>query len=238
MRGQVGLVFIVMCSALHLWPRSAEAVILINEVLADPPTVHGDANRDGASNTTQDEFVELVNTAADSVGLANWRLADAVKVRHVFSSGDAIPSRGFFVVFGGGAPQGFPHADVASSGTLSLNNAGDTLTLRDASGTLIDTFTYGTEGGHDTSLTRSPDAVGPFTLHVALNGVLFSPGTASDGSLNLPNPPHADAPTAPFNPDPRDPLDPPRSPIIPEPHACFLFGQGVLTLIAIRRRCS
>ena len=199
----------------------AAAAVLINEVLADPD---GDANRDGEVHSGRDEFVELVNIADSPISLAQWSLSDLVRVRHVFSDSAAIPSYGFFVVFGGGAPQGFAHAAVASTGSLALNNAGDTITLRDADTFFIDTLTYGREGGRNTSLTRSPDATGPFALHAAVNGFAFSPGTTLDGSTRLPGPPNL-------------PLtDPAGGPVVPEPSSFALVSLGLLGLPLIRRR--
>jgi hypothetical protein len=40
-----------------------QAAVVIDEVLADPPSGDtGDANRDGARKTYEDEFIELYNT--------------------------------------------------------------------------------------------------------------------------------------------------------------------------------
>ena len=166
-----------------MWQPRVEAAIVINEVLADPA---GDANGDGSVHSTRDEFVELVNTDPTSVSLANWTLSDLVQVRHVFADAASISDRGFFVVFGGGAPQGFTDFATASSGGLGLNNPGDTVTLRDASASLIDSFTYGPEGGMDVSLTRSPDATGSFVQHSSISSLTFSPGTTTDGLAALP----------------------------------------------------
>ena len=160
--------------------------MLINEVLADPSAIGGDANRDGIVSTLQDEFVELVNTAEGPISLSGWSLWDAVKVRHVFSSDATIPGWGFFVVFGGGSPQGFDHFAVSSQNGLSLNNDGDTISLFDAGGLGIDAFTYGAEGGLDAALTRFPDAVGRFSRHNLVAPRSFSPGATVDGRLTLP----------------------------------------------------
>jgi len=47
----------------------------------------------------------------------------------------------------------------------------------------------GEPGNNNNSLTRHPDgdtvSVDPFSQHVDVNGALFSPGTSTDGSLNL-----------------------------------------------------
>ena len=47
----------------------------------------------------------------------------------------------------------------------------------------------GSPGNNNNSLTRHPDgdtvSVDPFSQHIDVNGALFSPGTSTDGSLNL-----------------------------------------------------
>ena len=214
----------------------AEAVILINEILADPPALLGDANRDGMVSSTQDEFVELVNTAVDPVSLAGWTLSDDLKVRHVFALDAQLSGGGFFVIFGGGTPQGFAQAVAASTGGLSLNNSGDIVKLKDGSAVLIDSFVYGPEGGMDVSLTRSPDAVGPFVKHSTVNGIRFSPGTTVDGRFTL-FPPIAPQPSTP--PVVHEPLDPPpdapNSPVVPEPSAFVLFGSALAGCVGTRQ---
>ena len=197
-------------------PGSAEAVVLINEVLADPSTIFGDANGDGVISTTQDEFVELINTADDPVSLAQWTLSDAVQVRHVFSAGALIPAYGFFVVFGGGTPTGFANVATASTKTLGLNNSSDTVTLRDVLAVPVDGFTYGAAGGQDVSLTRFPDAEGLFVQHSSVSNRAFSPGTTVGGLRTLPH-------------------DSPDPPAIPEPSAFLLFGLGLCGFPRLRR---
>ncbi|MCB0765299.1 MAG: lamin tail domain-containing protein, partial [Flavobacteriales bacterium] len=162
--------------------------IRINEILADPDAIAGDANGDGIVNTSQDEFVEIINTGAAASDISDWTIRDGFGVRHTFPMGTNIPAGCSIIVFGGGSPTGsFGNALVqnASTGMLGLNNDGDVVELRDGSSTVVSAHTYGAEGGNNTSLTRDPDMTGNFVLHIAATGAggaLFSPGTLVDGS--------------------------------------------------------
>lgn len=164
-------------------------VWVINEILADPDASEGDANGDGTVNTTEDEFVEIVNNSGESQDISGWTLADGYSVRHTFPSGTVIPDQGAVVVFAGGTPAGsFGGAIVqtSSSGQLGLNNSGDTVTLNNGTAD-VTAYTYGSEGGDNQSLTRDPDITGPEPLvkhseATGSGGALFSPGTQIDGS--------------------------------------------------------
>ncbi|HUQ32902.1 MAG TPA: Calx-beta domain-containing protein [Pyrinomonadaceae bacterium] len=174
--------------------------VVINEVLADPPgDATGDANHDGAASTSDDEFVELVNSTGGGINISGWtvrtRSATTETVRHTFAANTTLPAGEAFVVFGGGtinaANGAFACAQVvkASSGGLSLTNTGLTVVIRDAADNLIAQFTYGgstgLNGGNDQSLTRSPDITGNFVQHTAATGAgprRFSPGTKVDGT--------------------------------------------------------
>ena len=220
----------VLWSAGLLAAAPTHAAILINELLADPPALTGDANRDGIVSTTQDEFIELVNTGAGSLSLTGWSLSDAVRVRHLFSDPSLIPAYGFFVVFGGGSPAGFAHAAIASTGTLSLNNAGDTVTLWDPDGVAMDALIYGPEGGHDVSLTRFPDATGAFIQHTSVGSAPFSPGATINGEAFFYQPPALPDPPAPLD------LPSPDAPTVPEPGSLFLLGSGWFTVLVLEKR--
>lgn len=218
---------------LWCWASPVGAAVLINEVLADPASLSGDANYDGLASVTQDEFVEMVNTGADAVSLAQWTLSDAIQARHTFTSADVIAGYGFFVVFGGGSPQGFAAAVTASTGTLGLNNGGDTVTMRDAGSLPIDVFTYAAEGGQDVSLTRLPDGQGPFVLHTSASQLPYSPGRTVDQADHLPFPAEDDEP---------DPIPAPNEgdrgghPAVPEPSSLTLLGVGAFGAASWRRR--
>ncbi len=175
-----------------LIPRAP--TVIINEYLADPaPGAPGDANGDGTTNATQDEFVEFVNTGATPADISGFTISDSLQVRFTVPAGKIIPPGEAAVVFGGGTPTG-SFGNAAANGLvfavggagLSLNNGGDTITLKDASNAVADTLTYGSaEGNADQSITRSPDITGAFVPHSTApgsGGRLFSPGARVNGS--------------------------------------------------------
>ena len=116
---------------------------LINEVLYDPESGDlGDANGDGTRDANGDEFIEFFNSGPE-MDVSGYSLSDASQVRHVFPAGTVVPLNGVLVLFGSGSPTGdFGGAVVqtASTGSINMNNAGDFVTLQDASGTIVLTF--------------------------------------------------------------------------------------------------
>lgn len=160
--------------------------IVINEILADPASgTNGDANGDGTRDSGDDEFVEIYNTGSTTIDISGFQIEDGFTTRHVVPAGTTLEPGVALVVFGGGTPTGIPGVvQTASTGSLSLNNSGDTVILTDDNGDPIVGQTYGDEGGDDESLTRSPDFTGDFVQHstaAGAGGALFSPGRTVDG---------------------------------------------------------
>ncbi|WP_075343957.1 lamin tail domain-containing protein [Tenacibaculum agarivorans] len=152
--------------------------IVINEINADPDSTNGDANGDGDSDTTEDEFVEIYNISGGPLDISGWVLADGASDRHVFPNGTIIPADETIVVFGGGTPVTVPGlVQTASTGSLGLNNTGDTITIKDESNNNIIVLTYGSAGSNQ-SIARNPDLTGSFVNHsnITSNPVLYSPG--------------------------------------------------------------
>jgi uncharacterized protein (TIGR03437 family) len=178
---------------------SALRDITINEILADPPDgLAGDANHDGVRDTTDDEFIELVNSTTRDLDLSNYQLqtrsltSPTDTLRHRFPPGTILPSSTAIVIFGGGSPNlnkptlvGFSPETTdplfggsqivnASSGGLSLTNSGAVITLRNSTGEIITSVAYGStqglRGDLNQSLTRAPDITGPLTLHSTAPG--------------------------------------------------------------------
>ncbi len=157
---------------------------VINEIHADPHPDDGDANGDGIVDTTQDEFVEIVNVTGHNVDISGWTVHDGVGARHTFPSGTVVGDQCAIVVFGGGNPAGdFGGAVVQTASGLGLNNSDETVSLQDTALRPQAVVSYGAEGGQDQSLARVPDITGDFALHGdAAAGVLFSPGTQLDAA--------------------------------------------------------
>jgi hypothetical protein len=183
---------------------TAEPVLLegliINEVMADPGDL--DANCDGTLDTIDDEYIEIVNTQKDAIDLSGATLSDEVSVRHVFGEDAWLAPAHVWVIFSAGTPtfDGSSLAlgehciewpanvtgHVASTGTLALNNLGDTLWLEDSSGTILASVSYGSEANDDQSLTRDPDlSTSSLVQHTLAGGSgrRLSPGTRVDGSV-------------------------------------------------------
>jgi hypothetical protein len=151
--------------------------IIVNEILANEP-----------GSNTAGEFVELVNVGGSSVDLSGWTISDATGVRHTFAAGASLAPGKAVVVFGAasGIPVGLSNAVAASTGGLNLGNSGDTVTVKNATGTSIDGYTYASSlaAADGVSMNRSPDATAGagFVLHNSLSGFTASAGKRVNGT--------------------------------------------------------
>ncbi|HEX8823327.1 MAG TPA: lamin tail domain-containing protein [Archangium sp.] len=159
---------------------ASPAKVIINEILANEP-----------GSATDGEFVELVNVGGTAIDISGWIILDATSARHTFASGTVLGAGKAIVVFGGtsGIPSGTTNAVVASTGTLSLNNSSDTVTVKTSSAknaTTINTYSYTSSltGQDGVSMNRSPDAsaTGGFVLHTGLSSLSASPGARVNGA--------------------------------------------------------
>jgi hypothetical protein len=156
---------------------SGPGQVILNEILA---------NEVGSDTGT--EFIELVNVGGTAVDISGWKLWDADAARHTFPSGTVLAPGQALVVFASGSaiPGGLSNAVAASTGTLSLNNTGDTVSLRNASKKTVTSYTYASSlaSTDGVSMNRSPDATaaGTFVLHTSVSTLSSSPGTRASGS--------------------------------------------------------
>lgn len=163
--------------AFTISPQSSPPAVFLNEILANEP-----------GSDVNGEFVELVNSGGGAADLSGWTISDATSVRHTFASGTSLGAGAAVVVFGGASaiPGGLTNAVAASTGTLGLGNSGDSVILKNASGTQVDATTYpsslsSTDG---VSMNRNPDgsSTGSWVLHTTLSSLSSSPGKRVDGS--------------------------------------------------------
>lgn len=161
---------------------------VINEIHPAPDAGEGDANGDGISDTENDEFIEVVNLTGAERDISNWALSDGTTVRHLFLPGTLVADNCAVVVFAGGGadlPESGALVQTASSGSLDLDDEGDTVSFSSEAGETLVRVTYGAAAAGGQSLVRSPDTEGDFLLHSEADGsggVSFSPGTLLDGS--------------------------------------------------------
>lgn len=191
MRRKVWLLIGVFVFWSHI---TAHGFVFINEILSDPPPgVTGDANNDGIRSSSSDEFIELYNSSNVDIDMSGWYLTDAVSTRHIFLNNTFFSPNSYFVIFGGGSPN-LPGLNwqIASSGSLGLNNSGDVLSLFTLSGDLVDVVTYGSLAASDQSIVRLDSTnQTDFILHSLINGAegkLFSPGESETPQILTPEP--------------------------------------------------
>ncbi len=156
------------------------AKVIINEILANEP-----------GSSTAGEFVELVNVGGTAIDISGWVIRDSSAVVHTFAAGTTLGAGKAIVVFGSasGIPGGTPNAVASSTGSLSLNNTGDTVTVKTSSAknaTTINSYTYASSlaAQDGVSMNRSPDAsaTGGFVLHTSLSSLSASPGERVNGA--------------------------------------------------------
>ena len=186
MRLFASLLLFVACAATQ--PGAARAAFF-NEVMANPGAF--DWNQDGSPDISKDEYVEVLNRDVRDVDITGWTISDSFGVRHVFAYPTLLRPGGSIVVFGGGTPTGIPGLAVAAStGSLGLNNTGDTIELRNGA-TIEDSVVFGVPTA-GVSINRNPDATpaASFALHDTLSGASGggSPGLRPDQSVFQPPP--------------------------------------------------
>lgn len=166
------------------------------------------ANPDGIDKN--EEYVELVNFGNATADLSGWTLGDAQSAtRHVFAPGTTLAPHAALVVYSGLAADGSARL-VASSLQLSINNDAETMTLRDATGHIVDQVALGVgvsgesvhraeEGLSDVDFDGAVDG-GHWGQHAALSptGLRSSPGLRVTGEPWL----AVSAPTDPGQGDP------------------------------------
>jgi len=138
--------------------EAVEPTVILNELYVEP---FEDANGDGHTDESEDEFVELVNASEHEVDLTGWYLADSSLTRHFFEPGTRVAPGKAIVLFGGGDLASFgslgdSQVQIASN-QLGLSNEGDRLTLIDVRDHVVDEVDFGLEAAWGASFVRDVD---------------------------------------------------------------------------------
>lgn len=121
--------------------QAAADMVYINEILPSPQDVDWDGN--GLADH-EDEWIEFYNPANQPVGLGGWQVRDSSGSAYNLPLDLTIPPGGFTTIY---------HAQMR----FALNNSGDTVTLVNPNGDVVDSVGYGHTPGYDESWCRLPD---------------------------------------------------------------------------------
>lgn len=112
-----------------------ELPVVVNEIMYAPPG-------------REPEWIELRNCVGEPVNIRKWQITDASAARHTLPARDIlVPPGGYVLLTKDSAALvdacgALPCQVVGFSGFPSLNNSGDAIVIRDASGVLVDSVTY------------------------------------------------------------------------------------------------
>jgi len=173
---------------------SARAQVVLNELMPDPASDWSPTDGNEEYDSLEDEWVEIFNAGSEAIDITGWRLRDAVSDSSWrFGFEGVLEPCEFFVVYGNEAYQWEDENGYAKNG-LSMNNAGDTITLVSADlATVVDLVTYTSQNiGDDRSWGRVPDG---------------SPNWECNDGLNPANPPGSGLPPTPGEPNVGAPVE-------------------------------
>jgi hypothetical protein len=176
--------------ALSLSARAFDTVVVFNEIHYNPGGALEDA-----------EWIEIHNQNGINVDITNWRISGGVEYTFSAPPGESvvIPGKGFLVIAKNPAVSGV--SEALGPWTGSLNNAGETIRLRDNNDRIMDEVTYGDKGawpiapdGSGATLAKRSSDGGPdaadWTFSPAVGGtpgaVNFTPPPAPVSSRPVP----------------------------------------------------
>lgn len=166
----------------------AAAQLAVNEIAAKVASgIAGDSNGDGATSSSQDEFVELLNLdGASSADISGYKLQVGTATKFTFPAGTTLAAGGRVVVFGGGTPTGSFGGAQTFTSSLSLTDSGATVSVVRPDASIADSITYAAAASNGASWVRSPEGTGALVAHDSIagnTGILWSPGVATTAAI-------------------------------------------------------
>jgi hypothetical protein len=153
------------------WPGVALAQVVITEIMYDPAGVD-----------SGHEWIEVYNSGASSIPLTTWKISvSGANHNIIMASGGKSLAPGMYAVIAESAAKfQADHPDYSGElfhSALSLDNAGASIDVRDASSTIIESVSYDSSSGalgDGNSLARPPDDAAQFSPHVPTPGSAMS----------------------------------------------------------------
>ena len=133
----------------------------------------------GTTTSSSDEWIELYNTTTSAIDLTGWQLKATDGTPSITLSG-SIPAGGFYLLerTDDNSVPNIP-ADLVYTG--ALENGGETLELRDGTGTLIDSVNGWSAGDNTTKATMERNGTGWQTATATYDVGLGTPKAANTG---------------------------------------------------------
>ena len=138
-------------------------MVYIKEVFPNP-----------AGDDTSGEWIKIINTGSSDTPLGGWSISDASGKNFVFREGISISPNNELIL---------PYQETK----LTLNNNGDTITLKNAEGQIVDTLAYSKAVESDELIIAErfmPSAETSSAHGTSLNDLSFSGEGAIMGSSN------------------------------------------------------
>jgi hypothetical protein len=158
--------------------------LLLNEFVAGPAR---DWDGSGAVSTRDDEWIEVYNSASETLDLSSFLVTDGDRVPRYAFSGTLGPGQRRLVF--GRQSYDWERANGFPAYGLSLSNTNDTVMLWQVAGAetlLVDSCAYlGHEAAADRAVGRKPDG-GPWVLFDGLNPYVGTTPPLGTGCLPTP----------------------------------------------------
>jgi len=178
----------------------ADTPLRLNEIMAGPAR---DWDGSGTFSSRDDEWVEVVNTGAAAIGLADFVITDGDSIPRYALSG-TLAAGGTLVIYGK-TSYDWERATGRPAFGLSLSNTGDSVILWQVVGAetlLVDRYTYKShEAAADRAIGRHPDGSGDWVLFDGLNPYTGTTPPQGNGCVPTPNAANlcGDTPTRPVS---------------------------------------